>query len=127
MGCACGSSMASSTRVEQVQRHHHQHARQRIAALQFPGDAVGVPRDFIRTRLRIDAVGLHVFVEADVADGIGVRVGVLQVRPLARIGIGEDDLRADLERRADGFDKRIGGLHRNVDGAVLFAFRPDRR
>ena len=65
--------------------------------------------------LRIDAVGLDVALEADVADGVGVGIGVLQVRPLGRFRIGEDDFRADFEAGADGFGERIGRLDGHVD------------
>ena len=83
--------------VEQVERHYHQDVRQRIGALQFPGDAGGVPRDFLGARLRVNAVRLDVPLEADMADGVGVRVGVFQVRALAGVGIDENDFRSDLE------------------------------
>ena len=104
--------------VQQIQRHHHQHARQRIAALQLPGDAAGVPREFVRPLLRVDAVSLHVFFIANVADRIRVRIGILQVRPLARVRVGENHICANLQRAADGFHKRIGRLDRHIDGAL---------
>ena len=106
-------------RVEQVERNHHQDARQRVGALQFPGDARGMPRDLLRARLRVDAVSLDVAVQADVADGVGVRVGVFQVRPLARFGIGKDDFGArSSSAGANGLGERVGRLDGHVDGLV---------
>ena len=116
------SSMASSTRIEQIQRHHHHYARQRIGALQLPGDAVGVPRDLLRALLRIHAIGLDVLLTG--------RCGGSRRCPgkrLARCGRSAESgsaktiFRADFQRRADGFGERIGRLDRHVDGLFLFA------
>ena len=50
-----------------------------------------------------------------------VAVGVLigQMRPLAGIGIGKHDLRANLAARADGLGERIGRLDGHVNRAVF--------
>ena len=52
------------------------------------------------------------------ADGVGVRVGVFQVRALAGVGIGKHDLRADFEAGADGLGERVGRLDGHVDRLV---------
>ena len=46
--------------IEEVQRKHHQHARQRIGALELPGHAVGVGGDVVIASLRPDAIRLDV-------------------------------------------------------------------
>ena len=56
------------------------------------------------------------------ADRIRVGISILQVRALARIRIGENNLRASLQRAADGFHERIGRLDRHIDGAFRVAF-----
>ena len=117
-GCACGSSMASSTGSSRFSETTTRTLASGIGALQLPGDAGGVARDFLGARLRVDAVGLDVTFEADVAEGVGVGIGVLQVRALAGVGVGENDLRADLEARADGLGERVGRLDGHVDGLV---------
>ncbi len=58
-----------------------------------------------RALLRINAVSLDILFVADVADGVGVRIVVLQVRAFAGIGIGEDYFRPD-------FDSACGWLRR---------------
>ena len=106
-------------RVEQVERDHHQNSGERIGALQFPGDPGGVARQFVRARLRIDAVGLDITCEADMAHRVRVGIGVLEVGTMAGIRVGKDDLRADLEAGADGLGERVGGLDRDVDGLIF--------
>src|ERR1022692_2299306 len=44
-------------RVEQVERDHYQDSGKRVGALEFPSDSGGMAREFVRTRLRIDAIG----------------------------------------------------------------------
>ena len=119
MGCACGSSMASSTGSSRFSETTTSTLARGFGALQFPGDAGGVARQIVRPRLRLDAVGLDVARQADVADRVRIRVGVLQVGALAGVGIGEDDLGADFEAGADGLGERVGRFDGNVDGLVL--------
>ena len=69
--------------VEQVERDDHNNARFGVGALQFPSNAGRVPVDFLGTGLRINPVGLHVPLQADVADGIRVRIDVFQVGTVA--------------------------------------------
>ncbi len=106
--------------IKQVQRDHDQHIRERIASLKLPCDTARVAGDLIRARLRIHAISFDVFLESDAADSVRIRVSIPQVRTLAGIGIGEDYLRANLVRGADGLHKGIGGLHGNVDSPVVF-------
>ena len=106
--------------IQQVQRHHDQDARQRVAPLQLPGDAIRVARDLLRSWLRIHAIGFDVPLQAHVADRIGVRVGVFQVRPFSRVRIGEHHIRADFKSGADGLHEGIRGLDWNIDGPILF-------
>ena len=76
-------------------------------------------RQFFGARLRIDAVGLDVARQANVAHGVGIGIGVGEVGTMAGIGIGEDDFGADLEAGADGLGERVGGLDGDVDGAIV--------
>ncbi len=105
--------------VEQVERDDHQHTGERIGALQFPGDSGGVARQVVGARLGVDAVGLDIACEADVAHGIGVGIGVLEMGAMAGIRVGKDDLRADFEAGADGLGERVGGLDGDVDGLIF--------
>ncbi len=60
-------------RIQQIQRKHHQHARQRIGALQFPCDAAGEALHFGRALLRIDAIRLHVLAQRDRSQRVRIR------------------------------------------------------
>lgn len=82
--------------------------------MQFPRDASRVARDFLGAGLWKEAVGFDVTLEADVADGIRVGIGVLDVRALGGFGVGEDKFRADFDARADGLGKRISRLDEHV-------------
>ena len=113
-------------RVEQVQRHHHEHAGQRVDAFELPGDAGGMARNLLRARLRIDAIGFDETLEADVANGVRVGVSVGQVRALAGFGIGEDDLGADFEAGANGFGERICRLDEHVSRLVILRIEDQR-
>ena len=106
-------------RVEQVQRHHHEHRRQRVRALQFPGDAGGVRGDLLGARLRIDAVGFDVLLDSGIPQRVRIGIKVGQVRPFGGAGFGEDQLGCDFQSRPDRLRERIGGLHRNVHHAVF--------
>ena len=105
--------------VEQVERDDDQNTGERIGALQFPGDSGGVARQVIGARLGVDAVGLDIAGEADVAHRVRVRIGVLEMGTMAGVGVGKDDLRADLEAGADGLGERVGGLDGDVDGLIF--------
>ena len=84
-------------RIQQVERNHHHHSGQRVGALELPGDPGGVPRDFLRPRLGVDSVGLDIARQSDVPDRIGIRIVVLEMRPLAGVRIGKDDLSTGFE------------------------------
>ena len=115
-------------RVQQVQRDDDQNTGERIGALQFPGDSGSVARQVIGARLGVDAVGLDIAGEADVAHRVRVRISVLEMGTMAGIGVGEDDLRADFEAGADGLGERVGGLDGDVDGLIFAGdSRPGRR
>ncbi len=87
--------------------------------MQLPRHAGGVRRGFLTARLRVDAIGLNVFVQPDIADGEGVRIAVGQMRTVARIRLDENYLGVDFERGAHRFGERIARLHGYVDGAVF--------
>ena len=118
MGCACGSSMASSTgssRLSETTTSTFANGSAPCSFQAMPSACRAISSDAL---LRVDAISFHVFFIADVADRIGVRIGVGQMRAFARIRVGENHVRADFVRRADGLDKRIGRLDRHVDGVL---------
>jgi len=108
--------------VQQVERDHHQHARFGAGSLELPGNARGVARDLLAARLRVDAVRLDVTRQADVADGVRIRVGVAEMRAVAGVRVGEDDFRSRLEAGADGLGEGVGGLDGHVDRLGLLTF-----
>ena len=63
-----------------------------IGPLQLPGHGGGVRRDFVGARLRTHAIALDVALEADALHRVGVRILIVQVRTLLRVGLEEDDL-----------------------------------
>ena len=113
-------------RVEQVQRDHHEHAGCRVGSFQLPGDAGGVARNLIGARLRIDAVGFDVALQADGANRVRIGIGVRQVRTLLGFGLGEDDLGADFETGANGLGEGIGRLDKHVGGLFILRIEEQR-
>ena len=106
-------------RIQQIERDHHKHPRQRIGALQLPGHARRMRRGLLVAGLRVNTISLDVFVEADVANGKGIGIGIGKMRPVARIRFDENHLGVDFERRAHGFGEGIARLHGHIDGALV--------
>ena len=108
-------------RIQQIERNHHQYLGQWIKALQFPGNPGRMTFEIKGRGLRINAVGLNVFPVAKAPNGVTVWIKIFQVRTLANIRIYKENLCADLLSAPDAFDKRIGDLYRNINGAILLS------
>ena len=108
-------------RVHQIQRDDDQDARQRIGALNLPGNAAGMRGDGFRARLRPHPVRLNIFFERHAADRIRIRIIVRQMRARAGIRVGENDFRAHFEAAANGLHKRIAGLDRHIYRLLVLA------
>ena len=94
--------------------------------MQLPGHGGRVRGHFFGARLRPHAIAFDVAFQADPLDRVRIRELVVQMRSLLRVRFEENNLRADLLGRAQGFGERIGRLHWNVDRAIVFASLPSR-
>ncbi len=76
--------------------------------------------DLLGARLRPHAIRLHVLAQADARNRVGVWVIIGKMRALIRVRLQKQNLRADLDGRAQRLSEGIGGLDRHVDGSVVF-------
>ena len=79
----------------------------------------GVGGDLFIALLRINAIGLDVFLDADMLDRIGIGIGIGQMGTVARVGLDENDFGVHFQAGADRFGERIAGFDRNVDAALF--------
>ena len=87
--------------------------------MQLPRHARRVRRSLFVAGLRVDAIGLDIFAQSDIVDGIRIGIDIGQMRPVARIWFDENDLGICFERGARGLCERIARFHWHIDCAIV--------
>ena len=110
-------------RIQHVQRDDHDDLRARIGALQLPRHRRRVRRHFLGASLRIDAIRFHIFVDADSARRVRVRVDVGKMRTLGGVGLQKNDLRADFFGGAQRLNESVAGFDGDIDRLLAILVR----